>query len=536
MLKFKNMKQPTIIERIKTFFTKKRIIWTIAILAVLLIGWLIFGGSPSTDNIQTVVVKKQDVEKTILTTGQVVSQTDLSLSFQTSGFVRKINIKEGDTVKAGQVLAVLDQGNTLAQLESARGALAQAQANYEKIKAAATVQDVAVAEATVNAAQVSLDNAKQSLKNSLTTAYTNTNTAVLSYTNILFSNPNSSSPQFSVPGTVQTNSQLVGSVNAGRVAVNSALMDWQMKISAMNDNNIEQTVNESLQYVNTISVHFENIISLLTSYTQVTSGGSQTTLTTYQTGVATAKSTVDGAGTSITTYRQAVKSAESSLLSAKASLALKQAPARPEDISIAEAQVLSAQGQVSLAQTNLNNTLITAPTAGTITQIDIKLGELATASKEVMKLLNVSDLYTEAQVSEADIASVAVGQSIDNTFDALGPDKHFESKVLTVNPASTVVSGVVNYKVTGSLENIPGIKPGMTANMTILVTEKKDVLVVPSSAIINKDGKKLVRVIDDPKTKTYKEVEVTTDLEADGGLVEVVSGLTVGDEVVTYIK
>jgi HlyD family secretion protein len=145
-------------------------------------------------------------------------------------------------------------------------------------------------------------------------------------------------------------------------------------------------------------------------------------------------------------------------------------------------------------------------------------------------------LYAEALVSEADIASVVVGQSIDNTFDALGPYEHFESKVLVVNPASTVVSGVVNYKVIGSLENIPNIKPGMTANMTILVAEKKGVLTVSSSAIINKEDKRYVRVVDDTKTKTFHEVEVTTGLEADSGLTEILSGLTEGQEVVTYIK
>ncbi len=76
----------------------------------------------------------------------------------------------------------------------------------------------------------------------------------------------------------------------------------------------------------------------------------------------------------------------------------------------------------------------------------------------------------------------------------------------------------------------------MTVNMTILVTEKKDVLVAPSSSIINRDGKKFIRVIDDPKAKTFSEVEVSTLLEADGGLIEITSGLTGGEEVVTYIK
>lgn len=530
------MKYSTMIGRVKAFFTKKKIIWTIVLLVVVLLGWMIFFRKGSTSSIQTAVLKKQDVEKTVLTTGQVVSSTDLSLSFQTSGFVRRINVKEGDVVYAGQVLAVLDQGNAAAQLESARGSLAQAQANYNKIKSAATAQDVAVAQASVDSAQVSLENAKQNLLNELGNAYNSANTAVLSYTNILFSNPQSSSPQFGISGTVQTNSQAVTQANNDRVAVNGALSVWQSEVLTIDDNNLDKVVADSISNLTLISGYFSNIINLLNSYTQVTSGGSQTTLTTYVSGVATGKSTVDGEATSIQTYRQAVKTAQSSLASAKASLALKQAPARPEDLGIAEAQVLSAQGQVHLAEANLNNTVITAPTKGTVTLVSIKLGELASASKEVMKLLNVGDLHTEAQVSEADIASVSVGQSIDNTFDALGPDRHFTSKVLTVNPASTLVSGVVNYKVTGSLENIPGVKPGMTANMTILVTEKKNILVTPSSSIINRDGKKFVRVIDDPKVKTYHEVEVSTDLEADGGLVEVVSGLSEGQEVVTYIK
>jgi multidrug efflux pump subunit AcrA (membrane-fusion protein) len=108
--------------------------------------------------------------------------------------------------------------------------------------------------------------------------------------------------------------------------------------------------------------------------------------------------------------------------------------------------------------------------------------------------------------------------------------------VLTVNPASTVVSGVVNYKVTGSLEKIPEVKPGMTANMTIKVAEKKNVLVVPSGAIINKNGKHIVKVINDSKKKTFTEVEVEVGLSADGGLTEIISGLKDGQEVVTYMK
>ena len=99
-----------------------------------------------------------------------------------------------------------------------------------------------------------------------------------------------------------------------------------------------------------------------------------------------------------------------------------------------------------------------------------------------------------------------------------------------------MVSGVVNYLVKASLPNsIADIKPGMTANMTILVGSKSAVLAIPQRAILS-NGAKHVRVIDDPKKKTYHEVEVQTGMEADGGLVEITSGLTEGQEIVTFIK
>jgi HlyD family secretion protein len=205
--------------------------------------------------------------------------------------------------------------------------------------------------------------------------------------------------------------------------------------------------------------------------------------------------------------------------------------------------VLSAQGQVDAADAAVNNSIIVAPESGTITQVDIKVGEQATAMKEAIILQNISDLHAEADVSEANVASLQVGQPIDYTFDALGPDQHFAGKVLTVNPASTVISGVVDYLVKGSLDNVPastqggpGIKPGMTANMTILVATKNGALAVPSTAIINNNNKQYVRVVTNDKNKTYKQVEVQTGLQADGGLVEITSGLSEGQEIITFMK
>ena len=543
--------------RIKTFFMQKKVIWTVAILVVLFGGWfLLFGRGGGNTSIQTGVVKMQGLQKTVLTTGTVVSSTDLDLSFQATGVVKAVNVKEGDTVSSGDVLAILDQSNVLAALQSAQGSLAQAQANYNKILAAATPQDIAVSQAAVEVATTNLQNARQDLLNELVTAESQANTLVLSDTNNLFSNPQSASPQFSIAGTVQTNGQLVSNVSSERATINSALGVWQAEVGGVSRPAadvalpsgsgllncgtspicpVDKVIADSLSYLSQTSGYFADIVSLLNSYSQANSSAGATALSSASAAVAGAKTTVDALATAVLNDSQAVRSAQSSLDSANAQLSLKQAPARTEDVAIAEAQVMSAQGQVDSAQANLNNTVLRAPASGTITQVDVKLGEQAQALKEVMILQNVSELHAEADVSEADIASVAVGQSIDNTFDALGPNQHFTSKVLTVNPASTVISGVVDYKVTGSLDNIPGVKPGMTDNMTILVASTT-ALAVPSSSIVNQNGGQFVKVVIDPKKLTYTSVAVQTGLEADGGLTEIKSGLTEGQEIITYMK
>jgi RND family efflux transporter MFP subunit len=529
------MQTATFMMKVKVFFTKKKIIWTVIILLVLLGGWFIFGRGSSSSTIQTSLVKKQDIQKTVLTTGQVVSSTNLDLSFQTSGVVRKINVIEGDIVKVGQTLAVLDQGIVSANLQNARATLAQAQANYEKIKSAATPQDIAVSQAAFDSASIALTNATQNLLNELSVAYNNANTVVFSNTNNLFLNPGSANPQFSVPGIVIADQQLMIGINIERTGINSMLASWQNEISTLNQSNVDKTTSDSLANLSSVSKYLSDIINILTN-TQFATSANSATITAATAPVVSGKATIDATYTTLTNYGQSVNSAKASLAQAQASLSLKQAPARQEDVDIAAAQVLSAQSGVDSAQVAMNNTVLSAPASGTITQVDVKLGEQAVAMKEIMILQNVGDLHAEALVSESDIASVAVGQSIDNTFDALGPDQHFTTTVLSVNPASTVVSGVVNYKVVGSLEKIPEVKPGMTDNMTIMVAEKKDVLAVPSSAIVNKNGGRFIKVIDDTKKKTYHEVSVQTGLEADGGLTEIISGLSVGQEIITYIK
>lgn len=500
--------------------TKKRVIWTVIILLVLLpIAYGIFKPKDNSGNIQTDRVKKLDLKATVLATGQVVSETDLNLSFKTSGVVRQVNVKEGDKVKAGQQLATLNNQDAYASFTSARGALAQAQANYNKVLAGASSEDITVA-------QVTLDNAKNSLTSSVKQQQVLVNNAYNALMNVGLSAVadlgNSGDTTATVSGTYTGKEQGVY-----KISVYSTGDGLYFHVNGLEIGN-GKVSNSTPQPVGTKG------LSVLFSSTSVPTNNAWT-ISVPNTQSSSYITYYNAYNAALETQSITVSTAQNTVASAQAALDFKKAQARPADVQSAQAQILSAEGQVQSAAAILSNSIITAPANGTITSVDIKVGELATALKQAIILQDVGNLHVEANVSEANISAMQPNQTVDITFDSLGPDRHFTGTVQTVNPGATVVSGVVNYKVTASIPAIPEIKPGMTANMTVLTAKKDGVLAIPSRAVV-KNGSSKVRVIDDVKKKTYHEVVVETGLEADGGLVEVVSGLSEGQEIVTFIK
>lgn len=500
--------------------TKKRVIWTLVILLVVApIGYNIFKPKDNSANIQSEILKKQNITSTVLATGQVVSTTDLSLSFKTSGFVQGVSVKEGDKVKAGQTLAYLDQKDALASLTTARGSLAQAQANYNKVLAGASNEDIAVALTTLNNAKASLESTKKQQQVLVDNAYSTLINSGLSATADL---GNSGSETVTISGVYTGKEQGVY-----KISIYSSSAGLKFQISGLETG--EGRVETAPQAMGTKGLFIAFSSSSVPTNNSWTVSIPNTKASTYVTNYNAYKAALE-------TQSSYVISAENTVSAAQAALDLKKAQARPADLEAAEAQILSAQGQVQAAQALVSNMAIRAPANGTITSVDVKVGELATALKEVIVLQDIGNLHVEANVSEANVALLKLDQTVDITFDALGPDRHFKGIVKNINPGATIVSGVVNYKVTVSLENISEIKPGMTANMVILIDEKQDVLAAPSRAILSKDGKKFVRLVNDSKKKTYNEIEVEVGLEADGGLVEITSGLEAGQEVVTFIK
>lgn len=500
----------------KNIFAKKRFLVP-AVLILIIAGYFLFRPSNNVKNTVTDFAKVTNLKQTVLATGQVVSKIDLSLSFNTSGVVRKLNVSVGDKVKTGDVLATLDQGGAYATLIQARGALAGANAKLERIIAGASNEEIALSKIALENAIRDYENVKNTQDNLVSNAYNN----VLNSTPEAV--PESGTGDYSAP-------TISGTYSLGK----------------------EGTINVSIYNGSNFSVAgLTNGNGTITTTTAQPLGNSGLYIKFPSTGINVSNWVINipnkKASTYLTNYnlyQAALKTEQSALSSAQslvdqrtAELAIKQAQARPSDIDLAKADVLSAEGQLQLAEAKYNDTIIRAPAPGTITKVDIKIGELAQALKEIITLQDISNIYLESNINEANIRSLNVGMPIEITYDAFTEDSVFKGAITQIDPSSTLISGVVNYKVTASVENTEGLRPGMTANMTIKVKEKDGVLVVPERAILtNEAGEKTIRLITNTKTKAYKEVPITTGLRGDGGLVEVTSGLSLGDEFVVLIK
>jgi HlyD family secretion protein len=220
---------------------------------------------------------------------------------------------------------------------------------------------------------------------------------------------------------------------------------------------------------------------------------------------------------------------------AQDNLALKKAGYTAEQIQAEEAQVKSSEANVMAYQAQLNKTIIRAPFNGVVTKQDAKVGEIITANAPTISLISDKKFEIEVNIPESDVAKIKVNNSAKVTLDAYGDDVKFQAQVVSVEPAETIFEGIATYKTKlNFLTDDERIKSGMTANIDILTNEKKDVIVVPQRAVIQKDENRIVRVVDSNGKIIERKVEV--GLRGSDGNIEITSGLNVGDQAIVFMK
>ena len=216
----------------------------------------------------------------------------------------------------------------------------------------------------------------------------------------------------------------------------------------------------------------------------------------------------------------------------------------------AKEQVVSSRGNVQKAQTNLGYATITSPIDGTVISKSVEEGQTVAASFNTPELFTIAkdlkNMQVIANVDEADIDGVAVGNRVNFTVDAY-PDDTFEGVVKQVRLEATTTNNVVTYEVVISAPNADlKLKPGLTANVTIFTKEQADILSVANKALrftptketVGKDmkivdckGKNKVWTLNG-NTLTAHSVNIG---QSDAMHTQIISGIKAGQSVVTEI-
>lgn len=219
----------------------------------------------------------------------------------------------------------------------------------------------------------------------------------------------------------------------------------------------------------------------------------------------------------------------------------------------AKAQVIQAQASLDKAKIDLGYTQIVSPVNGIVISKEVELGQTVAASFSTPTLFSVAEDLTKMQIevniSEADISKIAEGQDVNFTVDAY-PTTTFKGKVIQVRNSPLTTSNVVTYTVVVSVDNSDlKLKPGMTANASIITAIREDALSVsnqslrfvpPDNAIIKNtspEGKKAYKGqgvwIQDKNTGEIERIEVTTGI-TNGSRTEILSdNLPENTEIVT---
>lgn len=261
---------------------------------------------------------------------------------------------------------------------------------------------------------------------------------------------------------------------------------------------------------------------------------------------------------------QAVASARNDVDAAEAEVAQQVAakgvqeerPKSTFELAASQAEVDAKQAVLDDAQRQLDDTTLVAPTDGTVAVIGGRIGEEVpgggsnrggfdasalsrppnaqapgSVSSRAGGFVTLTDLGTnevKARFSEADTAKIKPGQAAKVEFESLG--QQLTARVIRIDAIETVVANVVTYTVTLLLDKkLEEIKPGMTGNVDVIISQKQNVLRLPVTAINPRNGRATVQVVKPDGTQETRHV--STGLKGDDDI-EITSGLDAGDKVV----
>lgn len=400
-------------------------------------------------------------EALVTAKGEVVPEEYARLAFNVGGTVSQIPVKEGQQVKKGNTLALLDTSDLQLQVKTAQDSLALAEATLTQAKTPASAEEIAAAQAAYDGAVAGLARAKQpATAEDLAAAEAAVKSAQSAYSSAIATYNRAKN------GPTKEELEILNSQLAkAKAALDVAQAAYDRAGGASNPYIAQMPVALQLQ---TATQDYQIALS---NYNKSLNPDAAT-VAQAQAGVAQAQSGLSQAQASLQRLKDQPKAedtaqAQSQVDSAKAQLDLKKKGARPEDIAVAEKRVDQSKTALEQAQAQLAKATLVAPIDGTVTDIAIREGELAQAGQSVITIADLSNLKIQTtDLDEFGAAKVKPGQPANIRVNAF-TDKTLTGKVSEIADQSVLLaSGDVSYPVTILLDaQDPALRWGMTVKV-----------------------------------------------------------------------
>lgn len=564
-----------IFSHVRAYAVAHKIITAVIIIVLGYGGYKIYSSLTSTTAATRYMLanaKKGTIITTVSGTGQVSSIDTIDIKPKVSGSILSIPITQGDVVSAGAVIARLDPTDAQKAVRDAEVNLESAQLALQKIQKAADPLSLTQSQNSLDRAGTTQQNAQDDLVktyddsfNSISNAFLDLPSIVSGLHDLLFTTNSqlggtnlnnidyysSSAGVFDQRGIsygadasnkYQTafakytqNFQDYKSLdhNASTSAIEAMLIETYQTTLALSD--AVKSSNNLIQfYEDQFTQHNQKIPTLagtqltnLNTYTGTTNSH-LTDLLSMQTTIKNDKSTITDAARTINEAQQ--------------SLAKLEAGTDPLDLASQQLTVKSRVNALTDAENTLANYTVRAPWGGTISKVNLKVGDSAGSGTAIVTLIAKQQIAT-LSVTEVDAAKIKTGNKTTLSFDAVD-GLRLTGKVAQIDTVGTVTQGVVTYAVNVEFDTQDTrIKPGMSVSATIDTEVKPDVLSVPASAVKSQGGIYYVEMFRTPIAVTSgNQGELspnppdrhTVDIGiTDNTNTEITSGLKDGDQIVT---
>lgn len=509
--------------------SKKTILGVIVLLLVLLSGywgyrfWLVKfaagNGSVLAAKSELGAVEKKSLEKNVeIDDGVVQLGEKVTLSFQSSGLVEKIFVKEGVAVQKGTPLVKMETSTLELQKKQLEAVLVQAKSQLTKERTGATDEELNLATQQTKDAKKTSKDVKLAVVDLLKNVYVQSEDAVRAKTNLFFTDPNGANPQLTIS---VSDAALAQDIQTRRRNLETLLNEWAQKSADLDENtDLKKEIERAEDNVNEVTAFLTQLgraVGLLT----VGGSISQDNLDSWRDAVASAKSNVADAKGELLKAN-----INNSQLSGAYEIALKQkelvkAGSRAEDIVLAQGKVDEVMFQIDLLNEQIKKATINAPINGTVLKIALKEGETAGAGVPVAEM-NSFERKIQVDIPEDKIQNINAGSEATVEFKAL-PGIRSKGHVVSIETKELVKDDDVYYRAFVALDEFsPDLRSGMTADVLLKTGQRNEALVVPENFIFKKGTRSLVVVNNDGK-KTEVEVELG---RSENGFVEILSGIS----------